>query len=165
MSGIASVMEEHELAAVSFDGQHCSCGVVRDRLVEHLAQVALDVLSPVRVTAADVARTKRVLRARQARNEELGRRADELGLTGFVERSAWLLTQRTPDERLADERRWGALEARVRALAPAPDRALEIALGVYDRLPVQERAAWRQPRDRFAHLGDHNADQPDRRSA
>lgn len=45
------------------------------------------------------------------------------------------------------------------------DRALEIALGVYDRLPVQERAAWRQPRDRFAHLGDHNADQPDRRSA
>ncbi|MCU1441107.1 MAG: hypothetical protein JWP85_2104 [Rhodoglobus sp.] len=79
------------------------------------------------VTAEDLERTRQVLAELAQRQEELGAQLDDTGLVAFVDRADWLLAHRTPDERLAAERRWERLCRRYGIpYAERPRRALAV---------------------------------------
>jgi len=130
---------------------------------------------------ADLERTRAVLAELAERQERLADELEATGRTGFIERADWLIDHRTPDEKLAWSRRWRRLSVRDpephperfirprslsvpkvhRPVVALPvDRALAIALRVYDQLPPERRAGWAQARDPFAHLSE-----PERKQA
>ena len=112
---ISDVMGEHELVGVSDVSELCSCGVSSATWLEHLGDVALDLMNAPkpsayrapRPRAVDMSRTRQLLADLAARQDELRAQADAEGLYGFTERVEWLALMRTPDEHLAWERKWG----------------------------------------------------------
>ena len=57
----------------------------------------------------DLVRTRVTLAHLQANQERLHARLEATGLTSFVDRSEWLAANRTPDEALAERRKWARL--------------------------------------------------------
>ncbi len=173
---VADEMAEHELLAVDVQRAMCSCGARPARFIEHLADVAcslMDITKPVprrtpEPMAAYLVRTRALLADLAARQERLGAELEATGLTSFTDRADWLIAHRTADEQLAWRLHWLSLGitdpepqseqfARPASLEVARrrrtardviprDRQLDIALNVYDTLPTEVRARWREAR-------------------
>lgn len=135
---VGTLMGAHVLVAVTAGSSRCACGESDVEFIEHLAEVALEVMGvPVlEIMPSDIRRTKRVLAELAERQERLGRELEATGLTGFIERSEWLIAHRTPDEQLAWDRAHAVPEPkRRRPVQVLPrDRQLELALGAPPRL-------------------------------
>jgi hypothetical protein len=61
--------------------------------------------------STDLQNTRATLEGLQRDQDRLRAELELTGLTSFVDRSEWLLAHRTPDEKLADARRWARYEA------------------------------------------------------
>jgi len=132
----------HELQGVSSSGELCSCGITSDSWLEHLGEIATDLVGATRSTApsraVDAARTRRVLAQLAAEQDALGEALEATGLTGFVERSEWLIAHRPADRALAWERRWSPIPdarpmARLKPRRTFTEAQLRIAIADYER--------------------------------
>lgn len=150
MSGPVEQVQAHELVARDAAGYRCSCGERTENWLEHLGDVALNALG-----APPAGRFERSQARAKARREAL-------------EDAAWLREQQRLDNFASfgvelhpfhrpAERRIGLVD---------PDRALQLALDVFDQKSPEEQKSWKRPRpDRYAPAEDDLDIQPERKTA
>lgn len=102
---VIATMAPHELIGIQHGSNLCLCGTTCTSWLEHLGDVALTMyglnwpvvgrkpseLTEPDPTAQDIRNARAVLYQMRIDQLALGRRADELGLIDFIDRSDWLL--------------------------------------------------------------------------